>query len=65
MKTSDCFRWSDEYYSLIVLDAKMLYEDNIEFYDDPFSQEDQSSNRNHLCCLDNIPVKYIKKVIEF
>jgi hypothetical protein len=65
MNTSDCFRWSDEYYSLIVLDAKLLNDDNVEFYDDPFSQKDNSSKKNHLCCLDNIPEKYIKKIIEF
>ena len=65
MNTSDCFRWDDKYYSLIVLDAKLLKEDGIIFYDDPFGQQDKSSKRNHLCCLDNIPLKYIKKIVEF
>lgn len=65
MDTSDCFRWSDEYYSLVVLDAKKLKEDGVLFYDDPFSQNDKSSKRNHLCCAQNIDNKYIKQIIEF
>jgi RNA:NAD 2'-phosphotransferase (TPT1/KptA family) len=65
MNTSDCFRWSDEYHSLIVLDAKKLQEDGYVFYDDYFGKNDQSSKRNHLCCDVDIPAKYIKKVLEF
>lgn len=65
MNTSDCFRWSDEYYSLIILDAKTLKEDGYVFYDDYFSSKDQSSKRNHLCCDKDIPSKYITKIIEF
>jgi len=65
MNTTDCFRWSDEFYSLVVLDAKKLKEDGFVFYDDYFSRNDQSSKRNHLCCDVDIPAKYIKKIIEF
>lgn len=65
MNTSDCFRWSDEHYSLIILDAKMLKEDGYEFFDDYFGRSDLSSKRNHLACERNIPAKYIKKVVEF
>lgn len=65
MTTDDCFRWSDQYYSLVMLDAKKLKEDKVLFYDDPFSQEDSSSKRNHLCCDVNIDKKYIKQIIEF
>lgn len=65
MNTSDCFRWSDNVCSLIVLDAKRLKEDGFVFYDDYFSRNDQSSKRNHLCCDADIPASYIKKVIEF
>lgn len=65
MNTSDCFRWNDEYCSLIILDAKALNEDGYVFYDDTFSSQDQSSKRNHLCCDKNIPPKYITKILEF
>jgi hypothetical protein len=65
MDTSDCFRWSDKYYSLIVLDAKMLKDDGFVFFDDNFGKKDASSKRNHLCCDADIPVKYIKKIVEF
>lgn len=65
MDTSDCFRWSDEHYSLIILDAKKLYQDGYEFYDDHFGSKDQSSKRNHICCDADIPAQYIKKIIEF
>lgn len=63
--TSDCFRWSDEHYTLFVLNAEELYKDGFIFYDDYFSSEDQSSQRNHLACDVSIPAKYIQKVIEF
>lgn len=65
MDTTDCFRWNDQYYALIVLDAKLLNIDGYMFYDDPFGQQDQSSKRNHLCCLNDIPSKYIKQIIEY
>lgn len=65
MDTSDCFRWSDEYYTLYLLDVKKLVEDGIVFYDDPFSTKDQSSKRNHLCCNVNIDKKYINKIYEW
>lgn len=65
MNTSDCFRFKDEFHSLIVLDAKKLKEDGFVFYDDYFSRQDQSSKRNHLCCDADIPASYIKKVLEF
>jgi len=65
MNTSDCFRWSDEYHSLIVLDAKKLKQDGFIFYDDFWGSIDQSSKRNHLCCEKNIPKEYITEIIEF
>ena|ERR1035437_6675276 len=63
--TGDCFRWSDEHYSMIALDAKKLREDGFVFYDDPFGQQDANSKRNHICCDADIPAKYIKKIFEF
>ena len=65
MNTSDCFRWNDDYHSLVILDAKTLKEDGYIFYDDYFGSEDLSSKRNHLCIDKDIPVKYIKKIVEF
>lgn len=65
MNTSDCFRWSDEYHSLIILDAKKLKQDDFVFYEDFWGSIDQSSKRNHLCCEKNIPKEYITKIIEF
>lgn len=64
MDTSDCFRWHDS-YSLYALDLVRLRQDGFVFYKDPFSGNDQSSKRNHLCCTVDIPSQYIKKVFEF
>ena len=61
--TDDLFRYYDSSY-IVALDVEKLIKDNIIFYDDNFSNQDQSSNRNHLCCEVDIPVKYIKKIIE-
>jgi len=61
--TEDMFRYYDDSY-IVVLDTQELIKDNIIFYDDNFSNQDQSSNRNHLCCEVDIPAKYIKKIIE-
>ena len=63
--TADLFRWRDAHHTLFVLDAQKLKEDGFIFYDDHFSKEDLSSNRNHLCCEKSIPKYYIKKIIEF
>lgn len=63
--TSDCFRWSDERYSLVVLDAKKLVEEGYIFYDDYFGSIDASSKKNHLCTDKNIPKEFIKKILEF
>lgn len=65
MDTGDCFRWSDEHYSLIVLDAKALKNAGYIFYEDPFSKKDQSSLRNHLCIDRDIPKQFVKTVKEF
>jgi len=61
--TQDLFRYYDKSY-IVALDVQKLIKDGIIFYDDNFSNQDQSSNRNHLCCEVDIPVKYIKKIIE-
>ena len=65
MDTSDCFRWNDEFYCLIILDAKKLQEDRFVFYDDYFGRNDNSSKRNHICCDVDIPIKYIQEIVEF
>ncbi len=65
MNTSDCFRWKDDYCSLVILDAKKLKQDGFIFYDDYFGSEDQSSKRNHICCDIDIPKDYIVKIVEF
>ncbi len=65
MDTGDCFRWSDNSCSLVVLDAKKLLEDGYIFYNDWFARMDQSSLRNHLCCDVNIPANYISRIVEF
>lgn len=62
--TSDCFRWHDS-YSLYALDLNKLREDGYVFYIDPFSGQDQSSKRNHVCCTVDIPPHYFKKIFEF
>ena len=61
--TGDMFRYYDSSY-IVALDTEELVKDGIVFYDDSFSNQDMSSNRNHLCCEVDIPVKYIKKIIE-
>lgn len=63
--TGDLFRWHDSSCTLIVLDAVALLKDGYKFYDDYFSNQDQSSLRNHLVCEKSIPKEYILKVIEF
>jgi len=61
--TGDMFRYYDDSF-IVALDTQELIKDGITFYDDNFSNQDMSSNRNHLCCEVDIPVKYIKKIIE-
>ena len=61
--TEDLFRYYDNSY-IVVLDTEELIKDDVIFFDDYFSNQDMSSNRNHLCCEVDIPVKYIKKIIE-
>jgi RNA:NAD 2'-phosphotransferase (TPT1/KptA family) len=63
--TGDLFRWHDETCTLIVLDAVALLKAGYVFYDDYFSNKDQSSLRNHLVCEQSIPKEFITKVIEF
>jgi len=63
MNLTDTFRWHDNINALVVLDAKLLSKDGFIFYDDYWSSEDQSSNRNHLMIEQNIPAKYIKKIM--
>lgn len=63
--TGDLFRWHDETCTLIVLDAVALLKVGYVFYDDYFSNNDQSSLRNHLVCEQSIPKEFITKVIEF
>lgn len=61
--TSDLFRCYDDSI-IIVLDAEALYNEGFCFYDDYFSKQDQSSNKNHLCCNIDIPKEFIKKIID-
>ena len=65
ISTADCFRWNDERYALVILDAKKLKEDGFIFYDDYFGQQDANSKGNHICCDVDIPKEYIKKILEW
>lgn len=62
MNTSDCFRWSDEHYALVILDAKKLQAAGVEFYDDYFGRKDASSKRNHIVSEVSIPAEFIKDI---
>ena len=63
MNTTDCFRWKDDTCALVILDTTKL--NGIQFFDDYWGMEDQSSKRNHLCCDINIPKEAIVSIKTF